>query len=94
MSELSDSFVMLPGGFGTYEEFMESVTWAQLGIHDKRCAVLNVNGFFDQLLAFLDHAVDSGFIKRQPATTACSCSTRSTRSSTPWWAPEGQVRTR
>ena len=64
MAELSDSFVMLPGGFGTYEEFMESVTWAQLGIHDKRCAVLNVNGFFDQLLAFLDHAVDSGFIKR------------------------------
>ena len=63
MAELSDSFVMLPGGFGTYEEFMESVTWAQLGIHDKRCAVLNVNGFFDQLLAFLGHAVDSGFIK-------------------------------
>jgi uncharacterized protein (TIGR00730 family) len=64
MAELSDSFVMLPGGFGTYEEFMESVTWAQLGIHDKRCAILNVNGFFDQLLAFLGHAVDSGFIKR------------------------------
>jgi hypothetical protein len=63
MSELSDAFVMLPGGFGTYEEFMESVTWAQLGIHDKRCAVLNVDGYFDQLLAFLDHAVDSGFIK-------------------------------
>ena len=63
MSELSDAFVMLPGGFGTYEEFMESVTWAQLGIHDKRCAVLNVDGFFDQLLAFLAHAVDSGFIK-------------------------------
>jgi uncharacterized protein (TIGR00730 family) len=63
MSELSDSFVMLPGGFGTYEEFMESVTWAQLGIHDKRCAVLNVNGFFDHLLRFLGHAVDSGFIK-------------------------------
>ncbi len=65
MSELSDSFVMLPGGFGTYEEFMESVTWAQLGIHDKRCAVLNVNGFFDRLLTFLAHAVDSGFIKRR-----------------------------
>ena len=54
---------MLPGGFGTYEEFMESVTWAQLGIHDKRNAVLNVNGFFDPLLAFLRHAVDAGFIK-------------------------------
>ena len=54
---------MLPGGFGTYEEFMESVTWAHLGIHDKRCAVLNVDGFFDHLLAFLGHTVDSGFIK-------------------------------
>ncbi len=63
MAELSDVFVMLPGGFGTYEEFMESVTWAQLGIHDKRCAVLNVDGFFDRLLEFLAHAVDSGFIK-------------------------------
>jgi uncharacterized protein (TIGR00730 family) len=65
MSDLSGAFVMLPGGFGTYEEFMESVTWAQLGIHDKLCAVLNVDGFFDQLLAFLAHAVDSGFIKQQ-----------------------------
>jgi uncharacterized protein (TIGR00730 family) len=63
MAALSDAFVMLPGGFGTYEEFMESVTWAQLGIHDKPCAILNVNGFFDELLAFLDHAVAMGFIK-------------------------------
>ena len=52
MAELSDAFVMLPGGFGTYEEFMESVTWAQLGIHDKRCGILNVDGFFDGLLDF------------------------------------------
>jgi uncharacterized protein (TIGR00730 family) len=65
MAALSDAFVMLPGGFGTYEEFMESVTWAQLGIHDKPCAILNVNGFFDQLLAFLDHAVAMGFIKSE-----------------------------
>jgi uncharacterized protein (TIGR00730 family) len=64
MAELSDGFIMLPGGFGTYEEFMESVTWAQLGIHDKPCGILNVDGFFDDLLAFLQHAVDSGFIKR------------------------------
>ncbi len=63
MSELSDTFVMLPGGFGTYEEFMESVTWAQLGIHEKRCAILNVDGFFDDLLAFVRHAVERGFIK-------------------------------
>jgi uncharacterized protein (TIGR00730 family) len=64
MAELSDAFVMLPGGFGTYEEFMESVTWAQLGIHDKRCGILNVAGFYDGLLSFLDHVVESGFIKR------------------------------
>ena len=44
MAELADAFVMLPGGFGTCEEFMESVTWAQLGIHDKRCGILNVGG--------------------------------------------------
>ncbi len=65
MSELSDAFVMLPGGFGTCEEFMESVTWAQLGIHDKRCGLLNVDGFFDHLLAFIGHAVAEGFIKDQ-----------------------------
>jgi uncharacterized protein (TIGR00730 family) len=65
MSELSDAFIMAPGGFGTYEEFLESVTWTQLGVHDKRCGVLNVDGFFDGLLAFFAHAVESGFIHRQ-----------------------------
>ncbi|MDR3651276.1 MAG: TIGR00730 family Rossman fold protein [Acidimicrobiales bacterium] len=63
MSELSDAFVMLPGGFGTCEEFMESVTWAQLGIHEKRCGILNVDGYFDDLLTFLGHAVEQGFIR-------------------------------
>jgi hypothetical protein len=63
MSALADAFVMLPGGFGTCEEFMESVTWTQLGIHDKRSGVLNVDGFFDALLDFLGHAVDQGFIQ-------------------------------
>jgi uncharacterized protein (TIGR00730 family) len=63
MSELSDAFVMLPGGFGTYEEFMESVTWAQLGLHDKPCGILNVDGFFDDLLSFVRHAAGQGFIK-------------------------------
>jgi uncharacterized protein (TIGR00730 family) len=63
MSSLSDAFAMLPGGFGTLEEFMESVTWAQLGLHDKRCGILNVDGFFDELLDFVGHAVDQGFIK-------------------------------
>ena len=63
MSSLSGAFAMLPGGFGTLEEFMESVTWAQLGLHDKRCGILNVDGFFDELLDFLGHAVGQGFIK-------------------------------
>jgi hypothetical protein len=53
---------MLPGGFGTLEEFMESVTWSQLGLHNKRCGILNVDGFFDDLLDFVGHAVDEGFI--------------------------------
>jgi uncharacterized protein (TIGR00730 family) len=64
MASRADAFVMLPGGFGTYEEFMESVTWAQLGIHDKTCAILNVEGFFDRLLQFLEDAVVAGFIKQ------------------------------
>jgi uncharacterized protein (TIGR00730 family) len=63
MSDLSDAFIMLPGGFGTCEEFMESITWTQLGIHDKRSGILNVDGFFDELLSFLGTAVDQGFIK-------------------------------
>jgi hypothetical protein len=63
MSDMADAFVMLPGGFGTCEEFMESVTWAQLGIHDKTCAILNVHGFFDHLLTFVTHAVEQGFVK-------------------------------
>jgi uncharacterized protein (TIGR00730 family) len=62
MAALSDAVIMLPGGFGTYEEFMETVTWVHLGIHDKPCGVLNVDGFFDHLLTFLAHAVDLGFI--------------------------------
>ena len=62
MAELSDAFVMLPGGFGTWEEFMESVTWAHLGIHDKRCGILNVSGYYDGLLGFLENAVSRGFV--------------------------------
>jgi hypothetical protein len=67
MNELSDAFLMLPGGFGTLEEFMESVTWRQLGIHGKPSGILNVDGFFDDLSRFLAHAVDSGFIRAHNA---------------------------
>ncbi len=63
MAELSDVVVMLPGGYGTLDEFFEAVTWAQLGIHETRCGVLNVEGFFDDLISFIDGAQAAGFIK-------------------------------
>jgi uncharacterized protein (TIGR00730 family) len=63
MAELSDGFVALPGGIGTFEEFFEIVTWAQLGFHSKPCALLNVNGFYDPLLRLVDHAIGEHFIK-------------------------------
>jgi len=63
MAELSDAFIALPGGFGTFEEFCEAVTWTQLGLHRKPCGLLNVGGFYDPLLALFDRAVADGFIK-------------------------------
>ncbi len=63
LSELSDGFIAMPGGLGTLEEIFEALTWAQLGIHKKPCGFLNVNGFYDKLLDFLDHAVEQEFIK-------------------------------
>jgi uncharacterized protein (TIGR00730 family) len=65
MAELSDAFVALPGGFGTLDEFFEILTWAQLGLHAKPCGVLNVAGYFDPLLAFVEHAVTERFVKVQ-----------------------------
>jgi hypothetical protein len=64
MAELSDGFIALPGGYGTYEEFFEALTWLQLGIHTKPCGLLNVNGYYDKLFEFLDHAVDELFIHK------------------------------
>lgn len=63
MAELSDVFVALPGGIGTLEEFFEVWTWGRLGSHAKPCALLNVEGFYDRLLGFLDHLVDEVFLK-------------------------------
>lgn len=63
MAGLSDAFVALPGGIGTLEEIFEVWTWAQLGDHHKPCALLNVGGFYDGLLGFLDGLVDAGFVK-------------------------------
>ena len=63
MAELSDAFVAMPGGVGTFEEFFEVVTWTQLGLHRKPCGLLNVQGFYTPLAAFIDQAVSEGFIK-------------------------------
>jgi uncharacterized protein (TIGR00730 family) len=68
MSELADAFVALPGGYGTIEEVVEAATWTQLGIHDKPVGLLDVDGYFDFLLRFLDRAVTEGFVS--PANRA------------------------
>ena len=62
MSELADAFIALPGGYGTFEELFEMLTWAQLGLHDKPIGVLNPNGYFDPLLELIQHALKEGFI--------------------------------
>src|SRR5271154_6408872 len=63
MASRADAFVALPGGYGPMDEFIEIVTWAQLRIHAKPCVLVNVGGYYDALLAFLDKAVEQGFIK-------------------------------
>src|SRR5262245_36103690 len=63
MAELADGFIALPGGYGTCEEFCEMVTWDQLGIHNKPCGVLNVDGYYDSYLSFLNKAVTEGFLR-------------------------------
>jgi len=63
MAELSDAFIAMPGGIGTLEELFEMLTWHQIGFHKKPIGLLNVDGFYDGLLAFLDHQVQQGFLK-------------------------------
>jgi uncharacterized protein (TIGR00730 family) len=63
MADLSDAFVALPGGFGTLDEFFEIVTWAQLGFHSKPVGLINVEGFFDPVLSFVDYALREGFVR-------------------------------
>src|SRR6185295_17261193 len=68
MASLSDAFIALPGGFGTFEELFEAVTWTQLGLQAKPCGLLNVAGYYDPLLALCDRAVAEGFVR--PANRA------------------------
>ena len=63
MADLSDAFIAMPGGVGTFEEFFEAVTWTQLGVHRKPCGLLNAGGFYTPLVLFIDQAVTEGFIK-------------------------------
>ncbi len=63
MAELSDAFVALPGGFGTLEELFETITWTQLGIHRKPIGLLNIAGFYDPLLAMIEHSIVQGFVR-------------------------------
>lgn len=63
MSDLADAFVTLPGGYGTFEEFLEMLTWAQLGLHQKPCGLLDAAGFYAPLVSFFDHAVREGFVR-------------------------------
>jgi uncharacterized protein (TIGR00730 family) len=65
MALLADGFVALPGGLGTLEELIEILTWGQLKFHDKPCGLINVGGYFDQLLAYLDHAEEEGFLRTE-----------------------------
>ena len=65
MADLADGFIALPGGWGTLEEFFEVLTWAQLGLHQKPCGLLNVRGFFDGLLSFIDHSINERFVRRE-----------------------------
>lgn len=65
MADASDAVIMLPGGFGTLDEFFEAITWTQLGIHNKPCGILDVKGYFDPLLTFLDRTVDHRFVRAE-----------------------------
>ncbi len=68
MADLSDAFIALPGGLGTLEEFCEVATWTQLGVHRKTCGLLNIEGFYDRLLSFLDYATEEKFIRPEHRT--------------------------
>jgi uncharacterized protein (TIGR00730 family) len=63
MAQLADGFIAMPGGMGTLEELFEMLTWSQLGIHAKPIGLLNVDGFYDSLAGFIQHASEQGFVR-------------------------------
>lgn len=65
MAEQSDGFIALPGGMGTFEELFEILTWGQLGFHNKPIGLLNINGYYDHLIRFLEHSVSEGLLRQQ-----------------------------
>ena len=71
MSELADAFIALPGGFGTFDELFETLTWAQIGLHKKPVGLLNTRGYFDSLLALMDHMLQEGFIYPEHRCLVC-----------------------
>ncbi|MEX1019973.1 MAG: TIGR00730 family Rossman fold protein [Litorilinea sp.] len=75
MAALAQGFIGLPGGFGTLEELFESITWGQLGIHQKPIGLLNVEGYFDSLIRFIDHGVAEGFIRAEHRNLLCVAAT-------------------
>lgn len=74
MSRLSDAYIALPGGFGTYEELFEVICWAQIGLHRKPIGVLNVDGFFVPLMELIDHTINAGFVKPENRSLVVSAS--------------------
>jgi uncharacterized protein (TIGR00730 family) len=82
MADLSDGFIALPGGWGTLDELFEALTWGQLGLQRQACGMLNPAGYFDPLLAFMDHMIDEGFVRpeyRPMLTVAASAARLLTR---------------
>ena len=71
MHELADAYIAMPGGFGTFDELFETITWAQTGAHEKAVGLLNVRGYFDRLLAAVDHAVLEGFVFPEHRAALC-----------------------
>jgi len=65
MANLSDAFIAIPGGIGTMEEIIEVFTWMQIGYHEKPCALLNVNGYFDHFISFMNKMVSEGFLSQE-----------------------------